>query len=139
MITRSKVACNLNCILLISLLVWGCKDTANTGDDGSPSNIVFPSTNVSYAREVQPLFNQTCALVGCHDDGSHPSPLKLTSYGNAVLQLPGIVIPGEPDQSTLVFRIEGRVGARMPLNRNPLNQNQVNGIRTWIAEGGKNN
>ncbi|MEK9136829.1 MAG: hypothetical protein AAB393_06870 [Bacteroidota bacterium] len=116
-----------------------CKDDNPTGEEGSPSNIVFPSTNVSYQQHVQPLFNQACAFAGCHDDGQHTSPLKLTSYGNAVLSIPGIIVMNQPDQSTLVFRIEGRVGARMPLNQNPLNQNQINGIRTWIAEGARNN
>jgi len=37
------------------------------------------------------------------------------------------------------MRIEGRVGARMPLNQSPLNQNQITGIRAWIGEGAKNN
>jgi hypothetical protein len=38
------------------------------------------------------------------------------------------------------MKIEGRAdGARMPLNRNPLNQNQINGIRTWINEGAQRN
>jgi hypothetical protein len=65
--------------------------------------------------------------------------LKLTSYNEAVFQVPGVVVPGEPDQSTLVFRIEGRVGVRMPPGPDPLDQNQINGIRTWVAEGAKNN
>ena len=38
-----------------------------------------------------------------------------------------------------VLRIEGRLGARMPLNQNPLNQNQITGIRAWIGEGALNN
>jgi hypothetical protein len=56
-----------------------------------------------------------------------------------VLALPGVVVPNDPGNSGLVMRIEGSIGARMPLNRNPLNQNQINGIRTWIAEGARNN
>jgi hypothetical protein len=51
-----------------------------------------------------------------------------------------VVIPGKPDQSILVFWIEGRVGTeRMPPGSQALNQNQINGIRTWVAEGAKNN
>ncbi len=122
----------------LSLALAACKDkNPLTGD--SPSNVVFPATNVSYSEQVQILFNQTCALSGCHDDGQHESPLKLTSYSNTVLSIPGVVVPGKPDESTLVLRIEGAVGTRMPPYGNPLNDNQVNGIRTWIAEGAKNN
>jgi hypothetical protein len=39
----------------------------------------------------------------------------------------------------LVLRIQGSVGARMPPGQYPLNQNQIDGIRTWIAEGAKDN
>jgi len=131
----------LKIVLTLSLLafVLSCKDENPTGPEGSPSNIAFPTSNVSYSQHMQPLFNQACAFAGCHDAGTHQSPLKLTSWGDLVIALPGIVVTGQPDQSTLVFRIEGRVGQRMPLGTNPLNQNQINGIRTWIAEGARNN
>ena len=117
----------------------GCKGTAPTGPDNSPSNIVFPTNGISYSAQVQPLFNQACNLSGCHDAGQHQSALDLTSYGEAVLTIPGIVVSGKPDASTLVLRIQGSVGARMPPGTYPLNQNQINGIRTWIQEGAKNN
>lgn len=123
----------------IVVVLVACKDTSNPLDGESPSNVVFPVSGVSYQYHVQPLFNQACTQAGCHDDGQHESALKLTSFGNTVLAVPGIVVSGQPDQSTLVFRIEGRVGQRMPPTINPLNQNQINGIRTWIAEGAKNN
>lgn len=128
-------------ILAMSLMLttFSCKDDNPSGPEGSPSNVVFPTSNVSYTQHVQPLFNQACAFAGCHDAGTHQSPLKLISWGDVVITLPGIVVTGQPDQSTLVFRIEGRVGQRMPLGTNPLNQNQINGIRTWIAEGARNN
>lgn len=123
---------------VLTLAVSNCKDDI-TGEGGSPSNIVFPADSVSYSRHMQPLFNQTCTFSGCHDAGQNQSPLKLTDYGSAVIAIPGIVVAGQPDQSTLALRIEGRAGARMPLNRNPLNSNQITGIRKWISEGARNN
>jgi hypothetical protein len=116
----------------------GCKSSTGPNDE-SPSNIVFPTTKVSYSRHVQPLFNQACALSGCHDDGVPQGSLKLTSYGNTVLTLNSVVVQGKPDQSILVLRIQGSLGARMPPGNNPLNQNQINGIRTWVAEGAQDN
>jgi hypothetical protein len=114
-----------------------CKDENPV--DESPSNIVFPASNVSYGAHVQPLFDQACAYAGCHDNGQHQSILTLTSYAGVMSGQALVVIPGKPDQSTLTLRIEGRVGTQMPLNRNPLNQNQITGIRAWIGEGAKNN
>jgi hypothetical protein len=117
----------------------GCKDVNSPLAGDSPSNIVFPTANVSFGRQVQPLFNQTCALAGCHDDGDHQSVLKLTSYDNLMFGGALVVVRKQPDQSVIVLSIEGRVGSLMPLNRNPLNQNQITGIRAWIGEGALNN
>lgn len=125
---------------ILLLGAGGCKDVNPQLANGqSPSNIFFPANNVSYSKQVQPLFDQACSLVGCHDDGSHESALRLTSYANLMFQLPGMVVAGKPDQSMLVLRIQGSVGQRMPPTTNQLNDNQINGIRIWIVEGAKNN
>ncbi len=114
-------------------------DTVSILVSVSPSNVVFPNNNVSYSGQVQPLFNQACTASGCHDNGAHQSDLDLTDYGHAVLTVPGVVVPGKPDASTLVLRIEGAVGPRMPSAYFPLNQNQIGGIRVWVLEGAKDN
>ena len=124
-------ACFFWCVLMFT----GCKDE---NGPGSPSDIVFPPNNVSYDRQVQPLFNQACNFSGCHDGNSQQTDLNLTSHGGTV-GIPGVVVPGKPESSRLVLRIQGSVGVRMPPQGNQLNDNQINGIRTWIAEGAKNN
>ncbi len=139
MVWRLRSLASWAAVLLLLGAAAGCKDKNNPVTGDSPSNVVFPTTNVSYGAHVQPLFNQACNFAGCHDDGAHQSALKLTTYDNAVRMLPGIVVPGNPDGSVLVLRIQGSIGPRMPPGANGLNQNQINGIRTWIAEGAKNN
>jgi len=119
--------------ILPFIIIYGCDDTT-----GPVSDIVFPDVNVSYSEHVQPLFNQTCALSGCHNDASQAGGLSLTSYGNLTLR-PNIVVPFAPEESLLYLRIEGQLGEQMPLNRPPLNRNQRDGIRTWIEEGADNN
>jgi hypothetical protein len=126
-------------IVIAAIAGWSCKGTAPTGPGGSPSTIIFPDHAISYSAQVQPLFDQACNASGCHGSGTQTNALVLTSYGTAVLTLPGVVVSAKPDASTLVLRIQGSVGARMPPGTYPLNQNQINGIRTWIAEGAKNN
>jgi mono/diheme cytochrome c family protein len=123
-----------------ALAAAGCADDSTTGPDGSPSSVVFPTDSVSYQAHVQPLFNQACAFSGCHGAGGNTqSRLELDSYQGTLFSVPSVVIPQLPDQSELVLRIEGRIGQRMPINRNPLNQNQIQGIRKWIQEGARNN
>ncbi len=127
-------------IVAVSISTLGCKkDEGIVGEDGSPSNVIFPSSNISYAQDVQRLFSQTCAVAGCHTGSSPAARVSFDSWSNTRFDLPGVVIAGSPETSTLVLRIEGRVSQRMPLYRNPLNQNQINGIRAWIAEGALNN
>ena len=128
-------------ILLVFLGQSGCKDTNTLVPGESPSTVVFPTRNVSFGVHVQTLFNQACALPTCHDDNSHAGGLSLTSYYNTVFAVPGIVVSKDPQNSILVMKIEGRgpSGDRMPPGPNPLNQNQIDGIRTWIAEGAQNN
>lgn len=120
-------------IPLLSLLL-GCGKNSNPG---TPSDIVFPEANISYARYVQPLFFQKCALVGCHDDQSMAGGLSLTSY-TALTARSGIVVPGNSTNSILAQKIDGRnphLGS-LPIT---LNANQINGIKKWIDEGAKNN
>lgn len=131
----------LSCIAFGCCIVLGCKDTNNPLLDNSPSNVVFPTSGVSYGRHVQPLFNQACAQVGCHsDDAGNASRLRLTSYANTTDPSLLIVVPRHPENSRLVWSIEGSNGStRMPPSGYPLNQNQIDGIRTWITEGALNN
>ncbi|MGB9774390.1 MAG: c-type cytochrome domain-containing protein [Bacteroidota bacterium] len=113
-----------------------CSGTNNPA--GTETPIVFPDKNISYSQSIQPLFDRTCALSNCHDDITQASNLSLTSYNNATAR-PGIIIPGDPDHSILVERIDGRLSPRMPLYRDTLNANQIHGIRQWILEGARNN
>ena len=52
------------------------------------------------------------------------------------------IAPGDPDNSYLVWKIEGRpeiAGAQMPRGRAPLPQEQIDVIRQWIADGAQDN
>jgi hypothetical protein len=136
---RLRLRSEIQSVCVILVMLAGCKDENNPLVGGSPSDVIFPVRDVSYAAHVQPLFNQACALSGCHNDAVPSGSLKLTSYDHLMYDLLGIVVRGKPEESVLVLRIEGSVGQRMPPGEAPLNQNQINGIRTWITEGANNN
>jgi hypothetical protein len=56
--------------------------------------------------------------------------------------MPGIVDPGNIETSRMVWRIEGIGVELMPPIGSlvlPLTKNQVEGVKTWIKEGAKNN
>jgi len=127
--------------LLLSLACCGfisCKDTTT---NQNVSDIVFPSSGVSYGKHVQPLFYRACNFGYCHGQGSSADGLNLESYQNMKDALPPAVNAPDTATSPLVWSIEGNHGAlRMPPSPlNPLNANQINGIKKWILEGAQNN
>jgi len=120
------------------LCLGSCKDQIT---DPNTNPIVFPSSNISYSQHVDPLFQQRCALSGCHAGSSAQAGLDLLtpSYSNLMNHQPKLVNPGASANSLLAQRIDGRLAPQMPYMAQPLNANQIAGIKKWIDEGAKNN
>lgn len=124
-------------LIFAGFLFFSCDDSI-TGSE--LDNKVIPSSNVSYQEYIQPVFTTKCAMSGCHDDRTQSGGIALTSYGYATASY-SMIAPGLPANSKVVWAIEGN-GARLmpPLGVvNPLTKNQIEGIKTWIKEGAKNN
>jgi mono/diheme cytochrome c family protein len=119
--------------LLISLNFLGCDNTNQVLND-----LNFPESNVSYSQHVQTLFNIRCNYASCHGAGTTTNRLVLVSYYDAT-RYPGIISQGNPDNSVLNQRLEGRLGSQMPRVGDPLSSSFINGVRTWVREGAKNN
>ena len=121
-----------------SLTVLSCKDQVT---DPNLDPIVFHYAGVSYSKHVEALFQQRCALSGCHSSGAAAAGLALTmpSYNSLMNYQPRLVNPGSSSNSLLVQRIDGRLSPRMPFNSQPLTTNQISGIKKWIDEGALNN
>lgn len=119
-------------------LVGACKDDVT---DPNADPIVFPDANISYSQHVQPLFQQRCAIGGCHAGSTAQAGLNLSppSYNNLMNHVPRLVTSGASNNSLLIQRLDGRIQPRMPANSTPLNSNQLNGIKKWIDEGALNN
>lgn len=123
--------------LSFTTLFYGCKDTINQADVDS---VIIPDKGVSYQAHIQPVMILKCAFSGCHDDQSRSGGLSLTNYFNTVSDLT-IVVPGEPQNSRLIWSVEGISGGMPmpPVGYPRMTINQIKGFRTWIGEGAKNN
>jgi hypothetical protein len=121
---------------VICILIISCDDTINQEDLDSK---IIPSTNVSYSQHIQPVFEARCNNSGCHNSSDRAKGLSLANHSSTTSDFL-VVAPGSPDNSKLIWAIEGRTTFPMPpVGYRPLTKNQIDGIRTWIKEGAKNN
>ncbi len=98
---------------------------------------------------IQSIFTQNCALSGCHIGSNALMGLDLSEgqafsnlVGKSSVEVPALqlVSPFNPDESYLVMKLEGSpqiiTGTMvMPIGRSPLDQEVINQIRAWIANG----
>lgn len=123
-------------ILFIAVLFIACDDTLTEADLDKK---IIPSKDVSYNEYIQPVFQLKCAQAGCHNSKDKAGGLNLDSHYGATSNTQ-IVFPGLPENSKLVWSIEGRSNYPMPpVGYSPLTKNQIDGIKIWIKEGAKNN
>ena len=139
-------------VLLVAVLS-GCAGSGSDDDDQGGGGGCTPpdAPTISYANNIQPIYDTSCALAGCHLGAAPAFGLDLAagaSYDATVnvesLQRPKLFLvePGNPDQSYLVRKIEGGpdiAGERMPADMPPLSGDQIDAIRQWITECAPNN
>ena len=104
---------------------------------------------ISGGEAASALVRQLADVAG--RDPRAPFGLDLSdgvAYGKLVgvmsVQIPALprVLPGNPDSSYVVWKIEGDLrisGLRMPRGRPALSQSDIDAIRTWITDGAEDN
>jgi hypothetical protein len=103
---------------------------------------------VSYASQIQPIWNASCTT-NCHGGNRPSAALNLlagSSYGSLV-NVPGDcgkmrVAPGAPANSYLLNKLTGSgicAGTQMPAKGVSLAAAQIDAIRGWICQGAPNN
>jgi mono/diheme cytochrome c family protein len=108
---------------------------------GSPDEAQPKPRPVNFAREVRPILSDNC--FACHgpDDRARKAGLRLDTKDGMFAALAGdgrSVVPGKPDESDLVFRIESDdPELHMPPKKSgkQLTAEQVAVLRRWIEQG----
>ena len=92
---------------------------------------------VRFSRDIAPIFVENC--VGCHGAGQRPSGRLDINRFSAMLrggESGPSVLPGKAEESLLIKKLLGTGGGqRMPLRKDPLSDEQMKLITTWISEG----
>ncbi|MDZ7660268.1 c-type cytochrome domain-containing protein [Fodinibius sp.] len=134
-------------ICFLTLVLVSCGGDGNsTGPDPDPDPDPDLNRNVSFSQDISPIFQSSCATSGCHDSGTQESGVNLSSYDDAINSVgnqyeENIINAGNPDESPLVDKIEPdpQEGQRMPYQRDPLSQADIDSIRAWIEDGAPDN
>ena len=100
---------------------------------------------VSFSQDVQPIISQHC--VRCHEAGGVgevTSGFNLATYDGVMKGTSAgpMVIAGDVEGSNMLVLMEGRAdpSISMPHGQNgPVPKQDIQTIRTWIAQGAKNN
>jgi hypothetical protein len=134
--------------------------TSSTGEKASDSvtytiGETVPPVTISFVRDIKPIFDNRCALAGCHSGSNPEAGMDLTTpfdptvgaVGVPSQELPSMlrISPGDSTNSYLTHKIQGTQaevggsGSRMPLIGGFLSDEEIQSIITWIDEGAQNN
>ena len=98
-------------------------------------------SSLSFNEHIQPILADNC--YSCHglDAGSRKAELRLDRFEHATAKRkdgPPAVIPGKPDESPLIQRIETKDEKKImppPEAHKTLSPAQIATLRRWVAEG----
>ena len=89
---------------------------------------------VDYSRDIRPVLSGRCFKCHGPDAESREADLRLDQRQEAVDY--GALVPGEPDESSLMDRImTDDADLRMPPSGEPLSAKQIESLRNWIKAG----
>ncbi len=93
---------------------------------------------VDYVRQIKPILAKHC--YACHGSKKQESGLRLDT---AALAIKGgesgpAIVPGNSAESLLIQAVTGSdLVDRMPLKGKPLDEAQIDLLKTWIDQGAK--
>ena len=92
---------------------------------------------VNFSHDIEPILAGRC--YACHGQDKSAGALRLNARAAALKELDSgerAIVPGRPEVSEMIRRVSTRdASERMPLQGEPLSEQQIAALRSWIAEG----
>ena len=124
---RKKVIGRLCFLFLVTVFLSAC--TSDTLVPDVPS----PDQPVSFANDIQPVFNQGCNNTGCHSTGMVSPDLSSGKSYNSLFAS-NLIDTLQPSQSVLYTEMKSGGGMSSYCS-----QAQAELVLLWIQQGAKNN
>ena len=119
-------------LLAFSLTFSSCKD------DSYVIPTVVITGSVSYDTIIQPIFNASCALSGCHVPGAQAPDLSASNAYNNLYQY-ALIDTVSPTTSVLYEHLTATGGQSLMPPVGALSPKQKGEVLAWIKQGGQNN
>lgn len=95
------------------------------------------TTEMSFAKDIIPIFEKSCAVSGCHAAGGK-TPNLAPTLAFSSLTTGNYLKANDPDNSLLMLWLNGKKSPVMPVGSGP--DPEINAkIYAWINQGAKNN
>jgi DNA-binding beta-propeller fold protein YncE len=141
---ENKLNQRIGILFLIILLVFaGCKTTNEPNNTNTLPNNGFENS------QVAKIFADNCSIPGCHAGENPQNGLSFESHEKLILGSSNrpnngpnyggeVVIPFDSENSLLYKMVTNTISPRMPFNRTPLTQGQIDILKRWIDNGAQN-
>ena len=123
----------------ITTLAGGATPTATATPTPPPTPEVVQATGketVSFAQQIAPVLVENCS--GCHGMNNPRNNLSMLTFARLLRggDSGSPVVPGNGAESLIVQKLKGTAGGqRMPAGRDPLADDTIALVETWINEG----
>ena len=109
--------------------------TTSRPDEAGPKPTVVAAgakDEVQFSRDLGSVFMEHC--LDCHGEDNPRNQFSVDTFNRMLAGgFSGAALaPGKPDESLLVKKLRGQSGARMPLDRDPLDDATIAKIARWI-------
>ncbi|HET6572161.1 MAG TPA: c-type cytochrome domain-containing protein, partial [Fimbriiglobus sp.] len=93
----------------------------------------------TYTDDVLPVLRQHC--LGCHGNDKQRASLNLASFATVMQggSSGAVLVPGDPDKSRLFTLAAHKEEPKMPPKSERIPETQLDTIRLWIEQGGREN
>ncbi|MDF1812354.1 MAG: PSD1 and planctomycete cytochrome C domain-containing protein [Verrucomicrobiales bacterium] len=98
------------------------------------------SKEIRFNRDVRPILSDNCFYCHGPDEKTQEADLRLDTFEGATRDLGGYaaVVPGEPDTSELMIRVQDHDDLMPPpKSKKTLTGEQIDTLRAWISQGAK--
>ncbi len=137
---QGKVLMFLMGATLAGMMGSGAAQNAVRKPELNSKQSVATVRGVDYNRDVRPILSQHCFKCHGPDEGQRQAKLRLDQRTGALALLSSsrrAVVPGKPEESTLVTRVFSHGADIMPpaYANKPLSDKEKDTLKQWIANG----